>query len=269
MGNTVDAWQLALWQRWRLERDPAARECLTSHFLSHARMIAAVSYARRTHDDIHFDEYLQLASIGLIEAVDRFDPALGVQFKTYATKRIQGAILSGLERLTEKNQQIAALKRLRQERLDSLKERRNLGEAENAGVGSDLKMDPANIQSQKDLFSYLAEISVALALGVLLEGSGMVHIASSEEQASDVTPEVSYFRKTEMIQLGNMLRDLMDHLTPQEQTVIRCHYFQELPFEEIATMFAMSKSRVSQLHRLGLKKLRERLACRTSCDISL
>lgn len=269
MDDTVDAWQLALWHRWRLERDPAARECLTSHFLSHARMIAAVSYARRTHDDIHFDEYLQLASIGLIEAVDRFDPALGVQFKTYATKRIQGAILSGLERLTEKNQQIAALKRLRQERLDSLKGRRNLGGAEDGGVGPEIKKDPENMQSQKDLFSYLAEMSVALALGVLLEGTGMVDIASSEEKASHITPEVSYFRKTEMIQLRNMLRDLMVHLTPQEQAIIRCHYLQELPFEEIATMYALSRSRVSQLHRLSLKKLRERLVCRAPCDISL
>lgn len=259
--TALDASQTELWHRWRSNGDLEARECLTSDFLPYARVVAAMSYAKRTHDDIDFDEYLQLACIGLVEAVDRFDPTFGVKFQTYACKRMQGAILSGLERLTEKNQQISVLKRLRKERLESLKDEQDLD------ASALVRGDSRSIQSRNDLFSCLANVGVALALGVLLEGTGMVNVEVSSEEATHLTPEVSYFRKSELIQLSRLLSDLLLRLSPQEQAVIRYHYLQEIPFDEIATMFVMSKARVSQLHRMGIKKLRELLACKTSCDV--
>lgn len=249
-----------LWQRWRHDRDMRAREQLIGHFLPYARTIAAITYARRTHDEIEFADYFQLASVGLIEAVERFDPEQGAQFKTFAHKRMQGAILSGLERLTEKNQQIAAQQRLRRERLESIKAQSLLDGTEQGNAQT-----PPKGHSPEALFNYLAEVGIGLALSVLLEGTGMLDSESSGG-ATAVSPEVSYFRQTELRNLQQLVRGLLSRLNAQEQIVIRHHYLQEIPFDKIAAHLGVGRSRVSQLHRQALKTLRDCLAQKNSCD---
>jgi RNA polymerase sigma factor for flagellar operon FliA len=82
------------------------------------------------------------------------------------------------------------------------------------------------------------------------------------------SPEVSYFRKTEIIQLRTVLRDLVGQLSDQQKMVIRHHYLQEIPFDEIATLMGVTRGRVSQLHRQGLLRLRELLGKDARCDVS-
>ena len=111
-----------LWQLWREDGDEQARLRLLDIHLPYARVVAASYYAKRLHDEIEFGDYLQLASLGLIEALGRFDPGFGVQFKTFAARRMHGALLDGIERLTEKQQQIAARLRLEVQRRAAIKE---------------------------------------------------------------------------------------------------------------------------------------------------
>lgn len=257
--GVTDIWQADLWQRWRDEHCVLSREQLTKHFLPYARVIAATSYARRTHNDVAFEEYFQLACVGLLEAVERFDPTYGTQFKTYAAKRMQGAILNGLERLTEKNQQIAVQNRLRKDRLESLKTRDD----------QQTQKPQPQAQSPQALFSDLAEVGIGLALGILLEGTGMFDPEGPVESASNLTPEVSYFKKTELLQLQKVLRSALDQLTQQEQMIMRCHYLQDMPFEEIATSLSLTRGRISQVHKAAIKKLRDLLAQNTQCDMTL
>lgn len=255
----------SLWHRWRKEGDESARAQLIDHHLPYARMMAATVYGRRTHNDVEFADYLQLARIGLIEAVDRFDPAQGAQFKTFAAKRVQGSILNGLPRLTEKNQQISAMMRLRQERLKAVKE------AASADATSDSESaasDPVSSRDADKLFRYLAEVGIGIALGVLLEDTGMVDAEAFDSDGDSPSPEVSYFRKSEIHQLRTVLRGLVDQLNDRQKTVIRYHYLQEIPFSEIASSMNITRGRVSQLHREGLLRLRELLGKDARCDVS-
>ena len=109
-----------LWRAWCEDADARARGQLIALHLDFARIMAGKLYARRHSDDIEFDEFLQLARVGLIEAVDRYDPKLGASFRTYASHRIQGSVLTGLEALTERGRQLAFRRRVEQERLQSL-----------------------------------------------------------------------------------------------------------------------------------------------------
>jgi RNA polymerase sigma factor for flagellar operon FliA len=194
--------------------------------------------------------------MGLVECVDRFDPAHGVQFRTFAARRMHGAILNGLERCTEKNQQIAVRKRLQQERLEAAK----ASAAENKSGAAD---------KQDEVFRYLAEVGLGLALGVLLEGTGMIDDESFGNACTAASPEVSYFRKSEIQRLQQLVRDLVKRLTQQEQTVIRYHYLQETPFDEIAEHMKLSKGRISQIHRSALARMKDVLSQSGSCDLSL
>jgi len=257
---------VALWARWRKEKDEAAREQLICHYLPYAKMVAATIYGRRTHNDVEFEDYLQLARVGLLEAVERFEPGQGAQFKTFAAKRVQGSVLNGLTRLTEKNQQISVAMRLRQERLEAVKDAAAVAE-EASGDGQTAAS--AAPRSADKLFKYLAEVGIGLALGVLLEDTGMVDGEAFDGNAHAPSPEVSYFRKTEILQLRTVLRDLVNQLSDQQKSVIRQHYLQEVPFDDIATLMGVTRGRVSQLHRQGLLRLRELLAKDARCDVSL
>jgi len=263
-----------LWACWRAQGDAAARDALIRHYLPYARMMAAGLYGRRTTDDVEFDDYLQLARIGLIESVDRFDPAQGNQFNSFASKRVQGSILNGLARFTEKNQQISVRSRLQQERLAAIKQEAAQDDADLDDDPEDTAAHRAGVTSARTadkLFKYLAEVGIGIALGVLLEDTGMVNAETFDgEGASHVpSPEVSYFRKTEIRQLGTMLRGLVVQLSDQQKFVISHHYLQEIPFDEIAARMGVTRGRISQLHRQGLLRLRELLDKDARLDVSL
>lgn len=225
----------ALWQALHESKDGAAREALLAYHMPYARIIAGKLYAGRTHDEIEFDDYLQFASIGLIEALDRYDPRRGAQFRTYASTRMMGAVLDGVERLTERQQQIALRQRLRarDERAASLAE----------GIGS--VRDAA-------LLKEMAGIGIGLALGMLLEGMGMI-----EQSVSEVAPNP--YEGVELRQMQRRVRDLVGRLPESERRIVRHHYLQGVPFDEIAQQMALSKGRVSQLHKRALQRLREML----------
>jgi RNA polymerase sigma factor for flagellar operon FliA len=234
----------ALWQSLRATADASARERLLALHLPYARVVAATYFARRFHDEIEFGDYLQYASIGLLEAVERFDPGRGAQFRTFAARRMHGAILNGIERLTEKQQQISARQRLRVERVQAAKQM--------AGG------DPARLAGDK-LCAYVAEVGLGLALAWLLEGTAMVEVAERAEA-------VPFYRQAEMRQVRERLVQAVDALPAQERIVIRSHYLQDLPFEEVATTLKLTKGRISQIHKQALLRLRACVADHVGLD---
>jgi RNA polymerase sigma factor FliA len=235
-----------LWKRWGQDRVENVREQLICHYLPYARIVAASYYALRHHDEIEFAEYLQLASVGLVESIDRFDPGIGVQFKTFAAQRMRGAILNGLEHLTEKQQQIAMRQRLRKERLQSVK---------------DCAASTARVESDQ-LFRHLADVGIGLALSYLLEGTGMIDVPQA------VSDSNYYYQGIELRQLQKRVKTLVHDLPEQEQTVIRYHYLQEIPFEQIAVMLNLTKGRIAQIHHKSLRRLAEMIKDSQSCDVA-
>lgn len=248
----------ALWQQWRSGSDLAAREALLALHLPYARTVAATYYGRRLHDEIEFDDYLQYARVGMLEALGRYDPDQGAQFRTFAARRMHGAILDGLERFTEKQQQIAVRKRLQKDRVDAVKSAAAL-----EPQPGDASRRRGKTRDGDDLFRYLAEVGIGLALCSLLEGTGMVDTGDASVQA----PAERHYEPVELAQLRRRLVDAVDCLTPQQRTVIRYHYIQEHPFEQIATQMAVTRGRVSQIHRQALLALRARLEAGPACDV--
>lgn len=229
--------EAALWQRLRADGDGAARQQLLDLHLPYARVVAGTYYARRFHNEIEFGDYLQYASVGMLEALERYDPARGVQFRTFAARRMHGAILNGLERFTEKQQQIAARQRLRSDRMRELK---SLALEEGAS---------GRAQDARQLLRFVSEVGIGLALCWMLEGTSLVD--NPEASAS-----IPFYQSVAMKQLRDRLLHAVDALPPQERTVIRSHYLQEMPFEQVASMLQLTKGRISQIHKQALLRLR-------------
>ncbi|WP_420997914.1 sigma-70 family RNA polymerase sigma factor [Cupriavidus sp. 30B13] len=249
--------EVALWRSWRETQAAEAREALICHYLPYARMVAATYYARRTHDEIEFDEYLQFAVVGLVESLDRYEDGRGAQFKTFASRRMHGAILNGLEHMTEKQQQIALRMRLRQERLKEVKIAARLAAEEEE------RQSESSRAAKGAPFRYLAEVGIGVALTFLLEGTGLV-----ENDALASAPTSQYYGSIEFRQLQQRLRHFVGTLSKQEQTVIRSHYLQEISFEEIAGTLGVTRGRIAQIHRAALDKLRQSLRSHNQSDVA-
>lgn len=226
--------EAALWARWLQGRAPEDRERLAERYLPYARALAARSYARRLHNEFEFDDYLHYAVVGMLEALDRYQCGRGAAFKTFATPRIQGAIIDGLDSLSERQQQAGLRRRLMQERVASIK---------TGGAGND----------GHRLLQELSEIGVGLALGFLLEGTGMVQVP--DERVAD-----NAYAPMELRQLRERIWQLVAQGTPREVQVIRRHYLQQQPFEQIAEALQLTRGRVSQLHKQGLERIRRSMA---------
>jgi RNA polymerase sigma factor for flagellar operon FliA len=220
-----------LWRRWALDRDLAARTRLIDRYTGYAKAQAAKLYAQRFHDEIEFDEYFQFAMVGLLEAIERYQLGRGAQFTTYATSRIRGAILNGLQHLSERRQQAEWRRRVMAERTVSL--------------ASEALSDDG---SERVLHELLA-VAAGLALGMMLDGSGML------VDPMDSLPANAY-AQIELRELREQLWPLLDQLTEREREVIKMHYIDSRSFDEITQILHLSKGRVSQLHRQGLTRLR-------------
>jgi RNA polymerase sigma factor FliA len=234
----------SLWSDFAARRDADARNHVIEHYLPLARTIAATLYARRGAVVVEFMDYMQLATLGLIESVDRFDAQRGVPFEAYAAPRIRGSVLNALEALSETYEQSELRGRLRQDRLESLHRGWAAGKS--------------------DLFGELADIAVGFALGYMLEGSGLV----SPDEAHDGYRQ-EFYRGVEQRQLGESLARLVAALPPQERRVVRYHYYQGLEFQEIARLFGVTKGRISQIHRQALQLIREARDASGDLSVSL
>jgi RNA polymerase sigma factor for flagellar operon FliA len=232
-----------LWRRWRGAGDADARGRLVELHTGYARSIAARLYARRPTNDVEFDEYAQLGAVGLLEAIDRYEPERGALFTTFAMSRIRGAILTGLERLTERHQQSAFRRRALAERLATLlPEGRVVGRA-------------------RGILDELEEIGVGVALGLLLEGSGM--FLRPEEGLPD-----DAYAQVELRGAHDRLWALTRHLTERERQVVELHYGQARRFEEIARTLGLTKGRISQLHQQAVERLRALMRATEGVDIA-
>ncbi|NHZ42596.1 sigma-70 family RNA polymerase sigma factor [Massilia aquatica] len=237
--STALADEPALWKAAR-GGAAAARTRLIEAYLPFVRMLAAKMFAGRIDHDLEFNEYLQFGTIGLIEAVDRFDPGMGNQFKTFAAHRINGAILDGIGQMSEKRTQVNTRRRLQIERRESARE------ALDAGTG--------------DLFQQLADVAIGLALGYVLDDPVVYY-------HEDATVADQHYTRVEMTQLRSKIQALVGNLPEQERMVIKYHYLNQVPFAAIAQTMGLTKGRVSQIHNKALGLLRRAANAVNACDM--
>jgi RNA polymerase sigma factor for flagellar operon FliA len=213
---------------------------LVMKYLPLVKRIAGALFGVRFFDGVPFEEYLQFGAEGLMQAIQRYDPSVGARFETYAQYRIKGAIITGLEKSTEINQQVATLRRMAQERIDSLVE-------EDPGEGG------VEGAAAPDAFQRLIQVSLGLAVAFMLEDSSMFQKGESTRW-DDGASNLAYK------QMQRKLTSAMDALSDKERAVVQSHYFEHLSFEETARSLKLTKGRISQLHRSALRKLRDSLA---------
>src|SRR5688500_5950006 len=202
MAENLPTDEAALWALFKSNGDISARDELIQRYLPATQKIAATIYASRTDDTGDFEDYLQFARVGLLEAVDRYDPTREAAFETFATYRIRGSVLNGVEKWTELSTQKAQRRRLRRERLKSIRKR---------------------AASSDDPFARMVDLTLNLAIGYLLEESG-VWKPGKADRASDPYQSFELKRLCESVSL------LVRALPERERDLIRHHYLEHNEF---------------------------------------
>jgi RNA polymerase sigma factor for flagellar operon FliA len=208
----------------------AARERLIQRYLPLAKRVAAGLFAARAVPDVEFGDYLHLAYVGLLEAMQRYRAGGGAQFATFATYRIRGVILNNIPKMTETGDRLSYLRRAQKDRAKSLLE------ADDKPAGSPL--------------SSLMNVIVGIALTIQLDDI-------AETAAAESTPAVDPYASREYDDLQRRLKDVLSALPDRERQLIDYHYFHHVGFDEIGEIFGVTKGRVSQLHKRALDRVRE------------
>ena len=227
--TVIDATEIILWQALRNENSQEARLTLVEKYLPLARTISKQMYRNNYPDGVEFEDYYHYAVTGLIESIDRYDFSREASFKTFANYRMRGAILSGIEHFSEVRQQLGFRAR-QKERVYSV-------------------VTNTDTSVSATIFSQLLNYTVEFAISYLLDD----FFFQSQTQLRQNLPYESFaIRETQ-----NQVNDIVAALPIREQRIIRYHYYQGLAFEHIAQIMAISKGRVSQLHKFALQSIRE------------
>ncbi len=196
------------------------------------KSIAWDVYRKASLGYVEIRDLIQLGVVGLLESISRFDPAAETSFAGFASKRIRGAMLNGLEKQSEYHAQSAFRRRIRRERLESL--------AKFGGAAD----------GPSDVFMQMVETALGLAVGYLLEDTTM-YVDENRSVGQ------SYASAGEMAAVSESLKSLVSMLPEPDRQIVELHYFGAVQFSDIAEMMRLTKGRVSQIHARALKVLRK------------
>jgi RNA polymerase sigma factor for flagellar operon FliA len=233
--------------------DPQERERLLMEQLPQVRYIAKRIH-ERLPDHVSLDDLIQAGVLGLIEALDKYDPAKNVQLKSYAKFRIRGAILDSLRELDWSPRSLRREARRIEAAHNTLREK--LGRvATEQEVSEELGLDLAEYQK------LLGDIRGLDVGSLFIEGSDENGSETTERDVPGPVDEDPFHLcvKTEQ---REALAEAISELSEREQQVLSLYYFEELTMKEVGAVLGVVESRVSQIHTAALIALRSRLRAR-------
>ncbi len=241
-----------LFKLYRRTRDPEIKKKLMLLYADFVRNIVRKMNLVFSGSLLGEDDLVGMGMIGLSDAIDKFDPKVGVKFETYAYTRIRGSIIDEIRKLD-------SLSRSVRNKID--------------------KIDRARIKLENAIGDRAEGYLIADEAGLSVEEYD--HIATLEQTSKNVSFNLNIGDNTELGDLiksdvknpeENLLEnevkqaiaDELKKLSENERLIIVLYYYEELTFKDIAEILKLSESRVSQLHAGALRKIRESLKSKFS-----
>jgi RNA polymerase sigma factor for flagellar operon FliA len=240
-----------LWKRYTKKRDAEARSQLLDRHLGLVyqcanEMAARVGYAVGT------EELLGAGTLGLMDALDRFDLMRGFAFTTYAIQRIRGAILDELRSLDWRPRSVRSKGRRLAAAVSALETRH--GRAPNPqDVARAMGVDSTTYYRIKEDAEGPSMISLTAPAASRDDDGSQLGDILGDQRGSEPLDEVG------RLETCRRLRLAIATLAPRERTILGCYFYGELKLKQIAESLQLTESRVSQIRTQALKRLREQL----------
>ncbi|HEU4514005.1 MAG TPA: FliA/WhiG family RNA polymerase sigma factor [Nocardioidaceae bacterium] len=228
-----------VWSRYRAEPTLELRNRLVMQYSPLVKYVAG-RLRTRLPDSVDYADLVSDGIIGLMEAIDRFDPSRGLTFQTFAVPRIRGAMVDALRALDWVPRSV-------RERVRQVEEAQRVLEARLGRIPDDPEIAAEvgiSVPTLRDLYAKVAFTSVGtledLELADDLSAAATHEIEDDEAKAA-------------------LLR-VVGELPERDQVLIALYYFEGLTLSEIGRVLGVSESRVSQLHSRATLVLRTKLS---------
>jgi RNA polymerase sigma factor FliA len=226
-----------VWTEFRATREAGLRNRLV---IQYAPLVKYVAGRLRTRmpESVDPDDLVSDGVLGLMDAIERFEPARGLSFQTFAVPRIRGAIIDGMRSMDFVPRSVR----------DKLR-----------------TVHRAQVLLEERLGRVPDDVEVAREVGVPVQQLRDLSRQANSNHASlddfDLADELSSAADHE-IERGDVNASLMrvvDRLGERDQVIIALYYFEGLTLAEIGRVLGVTESRVSQVHRRATTTLREML----------
>ena len=243
----------SLWLEFRRTNDKGLRDRL---ILTYAPLVKYVAGRLGSGLPAHIDEgdLVSYGLLGLIGAIERYDPARDIKFETYAIARIKGAIIDELRALDWVPRSVRSRAREIERAIAELEAKLGTAPTDEqiaAKVG-------ISVEELEESLTDISRSSIA-ALDELWSVSGDGDQVSLMDTIEDITGP----RPADILDAAEVreaLADAIARLPEREKLVVTLYYYEELTLREIGEVLGVTESRVSQLHTKAILRLKARLA---------
>ena len=231
-----------LWEQYTKTRDVGLRNQIVESYL----YIVTTNIKRLNITSSTWEEVEDMSSQGvlaLINSVDRYDYKRGVQFDSFASIRVRGAIIDYLRKRDWVPK--GAKKRIRGLNETQIELQNELGRLPNDNeIADELGITTEDVENIR-----VEEMRMNIIEFEDFLESGVIDIPSVEEPESVILKD----------ELQKTLAQQIDSLEEKEKNVLSLHYYEGLKLKEIAFVMDLTPSRISQIHSNALLKLKSRL----------
>jgi len=242
-----------LWLQYRKTGDQGLRDRL---ILTYAPLVKYVAGRLGSGLPAHVDEgdLVSYGLLGLIGAIERYEPDRDVKFETYAIARIKGAIIDELRAMDWVPRSVRSRAREIERAISALEAK--LGRA--PGDEEIAKKVGITVEELEESLTDISRSSIA-ALDELWTVSGQgdqIALIDTIEDTDAPDPQGA-LSQTEM---KEAIADAIARLPEREKLVVTLYYYEELTLREIGEVLGVTESRVSQLHTKAVLRLKARLS---------
>ncbi|MCQ2589496.1 MAG: RNA polymerase sigma factor WhiG [Treponema sp.] len=241
-----------LWEEFKKTKSPAIREKFIRQYMPLVKYVAG-KVAVGMPSNVEFDDLVGYGQFGLLDAINKYDTAKNVKFKTYAVTRIRGAIFDELRQIDWVPRSVRQKSREIEDAIATLESR--LGRtATNAEIADSLNM------TEEDYNRTVMKVSGTSILSLndvwyAGDDNDNMSIGNNIEAPSSLNPDIMAEREA----VKKVIAEAINELPEKEKMVIVLYYHEDLTFKEIGEVLEVSESRISQLHTKANLRLRAKL----------
>lgn len=242
-----------LWEKWLTNHDRAAANKLIENYMYQV-IFHVERIASHLPKSVNKDDLKSFGLMGLYDALKKFEPSRDLKFDTYASFRIRGAIMDGLRKedwlprsIREKTKKIEHAS----EQLEQTHQRTPTS----SEIATELNMTAQEVETHtKDsLFANILSIEEKTKSDFTDHKEGIGY--SIADNDTSVSPDGHLLTKEVNKELATSIKSLNEN----EQMVISLFYNEELTLTEIGQVLELTTSRISQIHKKAIFKLRNTL----------
>ncbi len=241
-----------LWKKYKQTKNLKLREELILKYASMVKYIAG-KFAINTPPQVEFDDLVSYGILGLIDAIEKYDPTQGIKFRTYASTRIRGAIIDEI-RVLDWVPRSLRHKAKQLERIYAELEYKHKRPATDKEIAEALEI------SEEELSRLILEISGISLISLddvwYLDNDEKIGIIDTVESPYESGPEAELERKEKRQVLVNAINQLPE----REKEVIILYYYDDLTLKEIGNVLGVTESRICQLHTKAIFRLKGALS---------